>query len=362
MKCYFNDKNGGTIVAVLMVGLILNITIAVIYFSVNRSIRQTGVRRVDSSALHIAEAGKEHIYGSISSGYFTPVQNSSVEVFSALPFGDGTYTVICSTNNSADTIWVTAEGSVTNSPKTIRTVANLLPSIDFPTPNVRGAVNARDNIHVTGNVLIDGRDTCVNYGTVGDGVFAVSTCGEFSSDGNAHLSGMGLDRTVRSRNMDDTERAVLVEENYPETDIFNSPEEFLGLQPGALDQFKTSHAPDPPFRGIHYISNDVHTELGPLHLGDSYGILIVHNSSRTASLQINTGTFTGMIITDRVARLAGNTKILGAVATLSDDGEVINFEASGTPQIRYSSQVLANLNEYLDNLPNVPNEISWSED
>ncbi|KMQ50106.1 hypothetical protein CHISP_2966 [Chitinispirillum alkaliphilum] len=349
------QSKGGALVAVVMVGFILNVAIAVVYFSVNSSIKRSGTRRVETTALNLAEAGKEHLYSLIRSDEISLVANSRIEVFTEVPFGDGSYNVSCSANTSTDSVWVTALGHLQNDAKAIHTVASLEPHIQFPFPNVRGAVTARSNINVRGNITIDGRDHDANGNLVGEGLYGVSTCGVMTTDGNPHVGGAGHE-PYRANHISDDIRSEIVEEGAPVSEIFDSPEAFLGVPAGSLDQYRVSEYTT-PFRGIYYISDDF---VGPLHFEDSYGILIVHNSSKTAELQINTGNFTGIIITDRMARIAGEAEVLGAVVTLTD-GEVSTF-GTGTALIRYSSEVLANLNNYLDNLRRSVNEVSWRED
>jgi len=102
-------------------------------------------------------------------------------------------------------------------------------------------------------------------------------------------------------------------------------------------------------------------------LSGSSGILIVHDSSNhsgtgTATMDGVHGDFKGIIISDRINQLNSNGDIYGAIVALSQ----LTFKdifGNGNPNVRYSSRVLQNLLNYVDqnSLTYSVDVISWKE-
>jgi len=314
--------------------------------------KKSGTRKITTSSLNIAEAGKENVYGRIRHGQYSPSKGKRELVADDQGFENGKYTVSCSTNASIDTVWIKSIGTELQISSEIEVVASILPDLTFTFPPVRGAVTARSRIIVKGNITIDGReyDSLNTYRS--GGTFGVSSCDSIFVEGSSTIG--GNDQIPVSKKEFDTYRTTVSQEFAPVSSIFSSPEEFLGLPPGSLDKYKTGVLPQ-PFHGVYYITDD----CGPVHFGNSSGILIVHNLSNDAHLQLNTGTFKGLIITDQMDRIAGNALILGAVVTLSP-GEVSTF-GTGSAVIRYSPQILSNLGMYCTNIEKRLTEISWKQ-
>lgn len=346
------NNKGSTLIFVLSLAVILNIVFAAVYFTVTNTQKATGTKRVQVSALTLAEAGKEKIYGKITHKIFVPTANTRVNVYTDEQFNKGTFSVSCSSNSSLDTVWIESKGKENNSFSTINVVASVLPDVIVPAKPVHGAVTARSNIIVKGNITVDGRDHDTDGVMVGAGVFGVSTCGLLYVEGSVLVGGQGV-APVNKANIDAV-RSTIAEENVAVTSALNSPEEFLGLPIGSLDKYKSTTLTT-PMNGIAYITNSI----GPIQFDSSCGILIVHNSAKSAELQLNDGYFKGLIITDLMAKISGNAKVVGAVVTLND-GEVSTF-GTGTAQILYSSYVMENLSKYCNNLKKKVKEISWKE-
>jgi hypothetical protein len=345
--------DGGVMVAVLAIAIIVNVVFLAIFFSIQGTSKRSGQRRVKSTVLNIAEAGKEHLYAQIRARSYELVPGGVQDVFTNQDFNGGSYTVRCSTNTGTDTIWVRSRAVRNDQSRTVLTIATVGPSIQFNFPPVRGAVTARSNIRVNGNILVDGRDYDTLGTMMGSGLFGVSTCGLLEIEGSADIAGNGLG-PHNKHNINDA-RSTLVQENAPVTDFFASPEAFLGVPEGALDEFKSTTLTT-PFTGVRYITTNVNS----CHFGSSYGILIVHNESKTAVFETNTGTFHGIIITDRLTKINGNVRIYGAIVTLTD-GEVLSMSGTGTPRVLYSSSVLSNLDRYCVNVKPRIREIAWKE-
>ena len=348
------NNRGSAMVVVLTVAVILNIALIVVFISTTNGSKKAGLRKAKTSALNIAEAGKEYLYGQVRNGLFTLQPLTNAQVCNSYSFGGGTFSVSCSTNVSTDTIWARSTGQKMNSSTTIEVIAALSPDINIPYPPIKGAVTSRSSVKTDGNLDIDGRDYDTNMVLVGNGIYGVSTCGTLDVGGSSTIGGNGL-APVSKHDIAAVESTVC-KQNASVDSTFDSPEKFLGLPPGSLDEFKTTTL-NPPFQGLYYVTLDY---VGPLHLDNSSGILIVHNITKSAELQINNGTFKGLIITDRLARITGDGTIIGAVVTLFD-GTVLGMNGMGTSKIKFSKQVLDNLTKYCKNMRKRVKEISWKE-
>jgi hypothetical protein len=159
-----------------------------------------------------------------------------------------------------------------------------------------------------------------------------------------------------------------------DTFVPNTPEDVLGLPPGALDRFQQTadqyytNRPD-SVAGIAYTIDAFGSKADDTADGqvDGTGIVIVHNplydprewdpsdpmySSSAAAAHranpdiygpatlgnINGGVFRGVIIADEINKIDGNIVVYGAVVSLSRTNEVII--GSGTLTIAYSCDAL----------------------
>ncbi len=348
-----NKCKGNAVVSVLVIAVILNLIIASFMLSSKDSTSKSQLRKSRSNLVNIAEAGKEHLYGQVRGGAFKPVKNIRTIYCSDRQFENGKFSVSCSSNSSIDTIWVNSSAAYQNKITMIKSVARLSPQISIPFPPVRGALTARSQITVKGNIEIDGRDYDTSNIMTGPGTLGVSTCNLLFLEGSASVGGNGI--MPSSKHTFESIRAAVSQENAPVEEFFVSPEAFLGLPAGTLDEYKCSTL-NTPFHGLVYLTENY---VGPVHFNNSSGILIVHNQYKTAELQVATGVFKGLIITDKMAKINGNALVLGAVVTLCE-GEVSTF-GTGSALIRYSSQVLSNLEKYCDNLKKKVSQISWEQ-
>ncbi len=166
--------------------------------------------------------------------------------------------------------------------------------------------------------------------------------------------------------------------------MFNTPEEVLGLDPGALDEYQQTGQEfdaDPPdtLSGVTYITDDFGSNGAGSGDIDGSGVLIVHNplydprqhdpsdplydpvvaadpAYAPATLgNINSGTFNGVVIADRIDKLTGKTKIFGSVVMLRrvDDGRNV---ATGKVLIQYSCTAIQTSTGGLGG----PRRLSWS--
>ena len=344
------DNRGSALISVMFLAIVLNVVFMIAYMSISRTQKAAGNKRITTTALTVAEAGKEKLYGEITCKAFTPTAGTRVAAYTNYPLNNGTFSVSCSSNIKLDTIWVESVGMVNSVISRINVVAALVSEVNLSSPAaVTAAITARSNVDLLGNINVDGRDHDTNAVVTGGGVFGVSTCKTLSVGGRSSIGGNGIAPGKKGADPGTYEENVVV------TSKFNSPEEFLGLPAGALDKFKTTSLTT-PFNGIVYLTGNFH---GPVHFGNSSGILIVHNAFTNAQLHINNGSFKGLIIIDQMDKINGTATILGAVATLCT-GAVSTF-GNGTAEVLYSSYVLNNLSNYCTNVNKKLTEVSWKE-
>ncbi len=347
------NNKGSTLIFVVSLAIILNIVFLSIYYSVGRTQKASGTKRVQTSALTLAEAGKEKLYGEITQLIYKPTANTRTNIYTNYAFGNGSFSVNCSSNVTLDTVWIESSGKENLSQAKISVVASITPDVTINAPAIRGAVMARSSILINGNINVDGRDHDTTGAVIDSGVYGVSTCNLLYLSGSSSVGGNGI-APVDKNNIGPVQTLVS-EQNAPVLPLFQSPEAFLGLPAGALDKY-VAPSLTTPMKGIVYLKNSY---VGPVHFDSSYGILIVHNSARNAELQITDGFFKGVIITDLMAKINGDATVLGAVITLND-GEMSTF-GIGSADIFYSSYVLNNLAKYCLNIKKKVKEVSWKE-
>jgi hypothetical protein len=352
---FFNNK-GSAMVAVVSVGIILNVVFVTVYFTVSHTQKVSGTKKIKTSVLSTAEAGKEKLYGEIAYKKFTPVENKRVTAYENYALKNSNFTVTCSSNMSKDTLYISSNGKENDKSSIIDVIARIAPDINLGFPPIRGAVTARSNITLKGNIEVDGREYDTNGVLIAGkmGVYGVSSCTQVLVDGSSAIGGSNV-APVGAKDTAGLWNSI-GQNNAPLDTRFDSPEAFLGLAPGALDAYKTTTLPD-PVKGLIYLTSDY---VGPVHFSPgSSGILIVHNNSKTSQLHINEGVYKGIIICDQMTKVNGNADILGAVVTLVE-GEVSTF-GNGSATIHYSSAVLNKLAEYCSNVKKKVTELSWKE-
>jgi hypothetical protein len=348
------NNRGSSLIFVVSLAIILNIVFITVYLTVSKTQKATGAKRLKTSSITIAEAGKEKLYAQLIDKSYIPPKNLRATVYSDFQLGAGTFSVSCSANVTQDTVWIESWGKDKQSETGIAVVAAISPKIVVNTPPVRGAVTARTNVQVIGNITVDGRDHDSTGALNGQpGLFGVSTCDALIESGSAQIGGNGQ---LPLESKDTTGKlSIISEQKVPVSASLASPEAFLGLPAGSLDEYKSTTLTT-PFHGIRYVTNTI----GPIDFGNySSGILIVHNTFKTAEMHLNQGKFIGLVIVDKMAKINGKAEILGSVVTLGET-DVSTF-GNGGANINYSSYVMNNLGKYCENIKKKITEVSWKE-
>jgi hypothetical protein len=241
--------------------------------------------------------------------------------------------------------------------------------------NAPFTLNAPQNATLTGNFDVDGRlydrngnlvdskDLNPPYGNTAESKAASLTdcnywkaamkipteaaldfAGSMTSTGHVAFDHSGSEKKGSAQNYD-------ADDALPTLQF--TPEEVLGVNGGALDQYKKAASDVPDFSnlsGITYVTSG----SVPSQIGGS-GILIVHNpnydvkkydcvnfpasckigysldpANKPLPLKINAnGTFKGIIITDQLVHLNGNFTLLGALISLGTEAGDIPANGSG---------------------------------
>lgn len=343
---------GSVLITVLIIAFLGAVLGTVVYRASRRSTTVSGKRRSSSSALQIAEAGKERYLAALAEATDTtikPQSNTTITPYQDVAFGGGTYTVQCSANAALDSVWIRSRGVLNDASALLEVIGHVAAAHPLNTTGVKGAVTSRSDVIVKGNITIDGRDWDSSGSSIVDsfGTWGVSSCGTVTQQGNAMVGGNGVEPQTDAGDS-------VIQDSANVADYASTPEEVLGVEPGDLDAYKVGSVTF-PIDGVYYLTSDV----GPVHFNNSTGILIVHNDTWSADLQITDGVFKGIIITDNMDIINGNAKVIGSVITLTAS-EVSTF-GTGTAIIRYSSQIINNLEKYCNNLRKSINEASWRE-
>ena len=241
---------------------------------------------------------------------------------------------------------------------------------------IKGLLTLNAGNQMNGNIVLDARD----HDTSGNiiltkGTYAIWTTGSsFGISGSAGVGGTssGTDYAPPPTGVADPS-VVQVNQLLPPPGYPTTPDSVFGwsgkgypegtLKAAARSGLAVSqYTTDPsklhyPLSGVTYVEmNSSSPAWIPAGISGS-GILIVHNSARTASLQNATGTFRGIIISDDIVRFHGN--VYGAVIGLTSapTGNVIG---NGNAALYYSRQAILLATGVFTN-GSLPKVIAWWE-
>ncbi|MSR82511.1 MAG: hypothetical protein EXS58_06240 [Candidatus Latescibacteria bacterium] len=288
--------------------------------------------------------------------------------YANLSLGDGTGWVTLEdsstdTSLNADEVRIRAGGHAGESADTVEVLVSL-PSVP---PGVRGGVTANSTVTTLGGLIIDGRDHDLNGNLIaGEGTLGVSTTQTYNRGGNSKAGGTvaGVDYAPSK-----PATAATIEQNavyaFPA-----SPDSVFGYASGSLKAMAQSGAngsqyvTNPanltfPLSGVTYVELASGATWQSMGFGASSGVLVVHNSARNAVIKnLNSGTFTGLIIADDIDKV--HTTIIGAVVSLTTKPSG-NCIGNGNGQIRYSNAALIQASTVAAGGGGTLNVLSWLE-
>lgn len=246
------------------------------------------------------------------------------------------------------------------------------------------AIASGGGFHVTGNVTVSGLNVDENGDPVDPG--DPSTSGACEENKAAFVAEDG--DAVETKGSSDLDGNPTYAGNDPPYVVADpgpmptTPEEVLGLPPGALDEYRRTPAefaadPVDPLADIVYITGDFGTGGGSGPDLDGTGVLIVHNplfdprehdpedplydpgrasdpNYGPARLGNKTGgTFRGLIIADQIDRFTGEATVYGSVVTLSRNHE---SSLAGKAHIQYSCAAVQLASRTITR----PHRLSWA--
>ncbi len=320
MKSAWRDEKGIILIWFYLLIVVLLITGGSLYGLSFQESRLISVDQARDKAFYLAEAGLDRKLQELRSGD----QNSIVST----SLGDGSYSV----TYDAQTKQIRATGTVNGIPRTLIAMA-----VKLPPPGVQGAISSVGNAAFS-SITIDGRDHD-STGTLisgQPGTYGVSSGGTINPNRGTLIGGNGFEPSNPSN-------PAAIQQNV--ANVPTTPEAVLGLQPGSLDQYKTSNppaiTPDNPLNGILYVTaNNLNNPNFGTQDNPSRGILIVHNADGDARIKNAEGHFKGIIIADDIVHIQSDVIVTGALVLQKASGTTVGYENT---QVKYSSEVLSNL-------------------
>jgi hypothetical protein len=240
----------------------------------------------------------------------------------------------------------------------------------FTSPPFKGLVTANTAVSVNGNMTIDGRDhTTTGVLIPTNGTLAIYTTSTFSPGGSSQTGGTGGGSDyapVGSPN------PAVVAQNQPASSVPQSPDSAMGgagngFSEGTLKQIaqsglggsqysSTGSGLKTPLQGVTYVENNFSGSM------DGSGILIIHNSSKSALYKNTSGNFTGILIVDDLVHVHSN--VTGVVVVLTPNPSAGNVLGNGNGSILFSRTAIANAVSALNNASgngSASNVIGWWE-
>jgi len=284
-------------------------------------------------------------------------------------FSGGSYTATCSKVPATTNSKILATGTYSQASRSVQVIVQLYPK------NFRGAITTNPPVQTLGTLNVDGRDYDQNENIIpNQGGLAILSASTITRGGNSKYGGTNDSGTdfAPVTNFDPS----LIQQNASFDNGFPvSPDAVVGVDEGTLKAIAQSgaggsqYATDAskikiPLKGVTYVelpNNGTWTSPNFTYCScgfdyNSFGILVVHNANKNASLKDMRGSFYGIIIADGVDKIHG--KVVGNVTVIGPQASG-NCIGNGTGDVDYSSYYLA---QALSNLSgSQPKIVSWWE-
>lgn len=361
-----NNEKGLVLVTIIMLVSILLLIGFSSVMSAGTDLKIATNFRSSTQAFYLAEAGIERTLA-----YLNTVTDIDDVLATGTLFGGsqslgaGTYTVVVTNNADSgsathDTdgkVIATSTGAAAGGGKRVVEAVFFKPSTN--PPGIRAAVTANYNVGTLGTMIVDGRDHDIDGNPIGGStsLYGVSSGGVITEGGNSKIGGKALDGTLvdptksGSFGPPATGWAAACEQNATWEKPL-SPDAALGWPEGTLKRLAQTGAggsrytTDPltltlPLSGVTYVELPPGNTWQAIDLGNSSGILVVHNSSLSAQmLNVNSGTFKGILIVDDLVHV--HNDIIGAVINLTTNPSFGNCIGNGNGRVLYSKVAVGN--------------------
>jgi len=374
------NNRGSSLIFVVCLAIILNIVLAAVYFSTTGTQKKAGTKRVNTVVLSIAEAGKENAISLFREGLSTPVAGSKYSVLSDIAFGGGFYSVRCSSNTVADTIYLRTN-AIYGTAKCSIEVAFAVTGCPIPKDS---AYNY--GIVAGGDINWSGSGSC-NTGTARlhcNGSFGMSgssnfTCETLSSSKTINMSGSGdiygsvktptLNKSGSGKISGTTKLGAVSNVTIPSLDL--TPYYDYALKNGQVysGYSITGSSSTTISGGVIYVNGDFNYSGS----GNFYGSIIATGSVSISGSGdfVASGTYPAIVSKSGNVNMHGSGKVKGLI--LAQAG---NINKSGSGDVLGSLICSGSLNKsgswntlsYLKSIPIAPGcggtkyvEIGWRE-
>jgi hypothetical protein len=266
----------------------------------------------------------------------------------------------------------TVEAGTTNETQATTVAYTYFPPATKPI-TVKGLVTLNASDSINGNIDLDAREHDLAGNVIaGQGTYAISTTGStFSLNGSSRAGGTvaGIDYGLSN-----PAGPGVIQVNQPAPGGYpGTPDSAIGgpangYPEGTLKAVAqlgvagSQYVTDPaklkyPLSGVTYVELPNAATWNPGNSLSGGGILIVHNANKNAVLSNMGGSFTGLLVADRMERLHGD--VLGAIISLttSPPGNVMG---NGNARILYSTAAITGATSVLVN-GTTPKVIGWWE-
>jgi len=233
----------------------------------------------------------------------------------------------------------------------------------FIPPGLNGAITANSQVLTAGTLTIDGRDHTMAGGLIAkQGTWGIWTTKDFVQKGASkvggtyYLAGVGTDIAPTSVGY---MPVVAQNQTYP-GGFPTTPEEVLGGVANGYpqdilkqiakiglygSQYVTNYSMlSFPLKGITYVELPAGDSCQPSTINGS-GILIIHNKSINAKVyELNTGTFSGLMIVDDIVKI--HTTIIGAIVSMTSGPSDGYIMSNGNGSVLYSKEAIKKATEF----------------
>ncbi len=241
---------------------------------------------------------------------------------------------------------------------------------------VRGLLTLNSMNQVNGSIIIDARDhDTAGVVIPGQGTYAAWTTGpSFSISGSAALGGTagGIDYPPPPSGIANP-GIVLLNQVVPPPGYPGTPDSIFGgastgYPEGTLKAIAQSgmagsqYTTNPstirmPLSGVTYVEMPIGSPVWTPAAITGSGILIVHNTAKTACIKGAQGTFRGIVLSDDITNLHGT--IMGAIMGMTTF-PAGNILGNGGAQVQFSRQAIKLATKVFSNGAQ-PNVIAWWE-
>lgn len=325
-------------------------------------------------ALNLAEAGQVYARRSLTldqdlDGNATPDQTqvftlvqpvnwNSTAVLAGLQTGASGSVTIARHDTDPDAAVITSTAKLGVATKIVEVITRKQFAIP---PGIKGAVTSRWSTDTNGSLTIDGRDHTIDGALVlNNGTYGVYTEGTYDQGGASKVGGTNTASTDHAPKKPGHPSVIF--ENAPAGSLPDTPDEVMG---GAVNGYPegtlkgiaqsgisgSQYVTDPalltyPLAGVTYVELPSGVAWDNARLGDSTGIVIVHNSTNNAVIKNleksgsdACGCFRGLLIADDIVHI--HSTITGAVVSLTGAPSEGNVIGNGNGKVLFSRAALA---------------------